>query len=108
MSFTLTSHSSLAPSTAPAARPARPVCAGVAGDAPVRVVAGVRAATSLRLVAPQRVQIHSAVVAAVAHRLRSSTGGGQLLQGAPDELRGLGRGAVASAARTASSAAATP
>src|SRR5687767_9036957 len=49
-------------------------------------------ATSLRLVAPQRVQIHSAVVAAVAMRSAPTTGGDQLLEGAPDELWRLGGG----------------
>jgi hypothetical protein len=43
------------------------------------------------LVAPQRVQIHSAVVAAVAIRLHASAGGGELLKRAPDQLWGLGR-----------------
>jgi hypothetical protein len=50
--------------------------------------------TSFRLVAPQRVQIHSAVVAAVAMQLHASAGGSELLEGAPDQLRRLRRGTL--------------
>src|SRR5688572_6010274 len=45
--------------------------------------------TNLRLVAPQRMQIHSAVWAAVVIRLRSPPGSGQLLKRLADELRRL-------------------
>jgi hypothetical protein len=48
--------------------------------------------TSFRLVAPQRVQIHSAVVAAVAIRLHAPAGGSELLERAPNQLRCLGWG----------------
>jgi hypothetical protein len=55
------------------------------------LVSVVLAATSFRLVAPHRVQIHSAVVAGLLIVLCRSSSGGQLLQRPADELRRLSR-----------------